>query len=214
MKSTYTRTISYIKMKLVTLFVRARAFTLFFGKIFVHRKVFETNISKIGFETVSKIKVDVRLAQSDDILRLVKLKRFGKGLRRDHLCFIAEKNGGIVFHSLVCFNDLYLNVLERKMRIGHDSAHIYSYYTVPEYRCMGIATAGTARALDYLFQNGIKRVYVLIFSYNLASQRVVEKTGFRKIGEITLIRLFMLRRYRCKGETPKDSFILKEMFSI
>jgi hypothetical protein len=51
-----------------------------FGRIFVYRKlsVFKINVSKVGFETASKIKVDVRLAKSDDVSKLVKLKQFRK----------------------------------------------------------------------------------------------------------------------------------------
>lgn len=221
MENMLTSAISHIKMKLGILLICSRTCMHIFRKMFVYRKVlvFTKNAPKVGFQTVSKAEVDVRLAQGGDIPKLARFKTFSAGeaeerLEAGHLCFVAEKNGNIVFYLWVCFNNLYLNELEMEMRIEPDSAHFYSNYTIPEYRGMGIATIAMARALDYLFQNGVKKIYGLIYSDNIPSQRVVKKTGFRKMGEVTLIRLFNSRRYRYKGETPEDYVKLKEMFSI
>ena len=221
MGSMHTRATSYLKTKLGILLDRTNAFTAVFGRIFVYRKffVFETSIPKAGSETASKVEVDVRLAQSDDISRLVRFKALERGAVEErfeagHLCFVAEKNGDIVFYLWVCLDDLFLDKLERKLRIGFDSAHFYSDYTIQEYRGMGIATVAMAGALDYLFRNGVKRVYGLISPNNIPSQRVVEKNGFRKMGEITLVKLFNLKRYKFEVETSKDCARLKEMFSI
>lgn len=193
-----------------------------FGKIFIFEKafVFERSLSKVCFQTGNETKVNVRLAQMGDILKLVnKFKKFrgGKAERRlevGHLCFIAEKNGDIVHYEWISLNETYINELERRMRIGSDSAYIYDGYTVPECRGMGISPKVSGNVFDYLFQNGIKKTYHLISHNNFPSLRYAEKMGLRKMGEVTLIRLFKSRRYRCKGKTPKDYAILTEMFSI
>lgn len=221
MENALTSAISHIKMKSGILFNRSRIFMDIFRKIFVFRKVlvFTKNTPKIDFQTVSKAEVDVRLAQIGDIPKLARFKTFSVGeaeerLEAGHLCFVAEKNGNIVFYLWVCFNNLYLDELETEMRIEPNSAYFYSNYTIPECRRMGVATAAMTKAVDYLFQNGIKKIYGLIYPDNIPSQRVVKKTRFRKMGEVTLIRLFNSRRYRYKGETPEDYVKLKKMFSI
>ena len=216
MHNTRRRAISNFKMKLGALF------RIVFGKIFAFEKtyVFEKSLSKVCFEMGDKAKVDVRLAQGEDVLRLVKkFKKFRGGkaeerLRAGHLCFIAEKNGDIVNYKWVSFNETYVNELERTIRTGSDSAYIYDVYTVPECRGMGISSKVSARIFHYLFQNGIKKIYYMITHNNFPSLRDAEKTGLRNMGEVTLTRLFKSRIYTCKGKTEKDYKKLKEMFSI
>jgi len=216
MGNTRARTISNFKMKLGTLF------RIIFGKILVFEKtvVFEKTLSKVCFEMGNKAKVDVRLAQSEDILKLVKkFKKFRGGkaeerLRARHLCFIAQKNGDIVHYKWVSFNETYVDELERKIRTGSDSAYIYDAYTVPECRGLGISGKVSTRVFDYLFQKGIKKTYHLISHNNFPSLRYAEKTGLRNMGEVTLTRSFKSRIYRCKGKTQKDYKKIKEMFSI
>lgn len=216
MHNTRTRAISNFKMKLRTLL------RIIFGKLFVLEKifVFEKNLSKVCFETGNKANVDVRLAQSGDILKLVKkFKKFRGGkaeerLRVGHLCFIAEKNGDIVSYKWVSFNETYVKELERTIRTGSDSAHIYDAYTVPECRGQGITGKISARIFDYLLQNGIKKTYHLISHNNFPSLRYAEKTGLRNMGEVTLARLFKSSVYNSKGKTAKDHKKIKEMFSI
>ena len=174
---------------------------------------------KVGLKTVNRAKVDVRLAQGDDILKLSKFKKFRGGkaeerVREGHLCFIAEKNGDIVNYAWVSLNETYVNEIERRIRLGSDSVYRYDGYTVPEYRGMGILPTVLTKSSDYLFQNGIKEIYDIVASNNFPSLRAHQKVGSRKMGEITFIRLFKLRRYECKGETAKDCIRLKEMFSI
>jgi len=221
MKNTITHVASHLLVKVKSLSVHSHTLEDVFGIIFAYRKVFvfETNALEARPETESKVEVDVRLAQSGDISKLARFKGFSrreveKRLEAGDLCFIAETNGNVVYCIWVCRKDLGLDALERKLRIGFDSAQIHSQYTVLEYRGMGIATAVIGRVLDYLFRNGVKRVHGLIYPHNIPPQRVVEKNGFRKIGEVTLVRLFNSKRYRYKGETSKDCVTLKEMFSI
>lgn len=181
--------------------------------------VYETKLSKGCFKTRNRAGVNVRLAQNDDILRLaIKFKKFRGGkaekrLKVGHLCFIAEKNGNIVNYTWVCFNETFIDELERKIRIGSDSAYRYDGYTVPKYRGMGILPTVLTKATDHLFQNGIKKIYDFVTSANLPSQRSLSKIGSRKMGEVTLIRLLRSRRYIFKGQTTKDYAKLMNMFS-
>jgi ribosomal protein S18 acetylase RimI-like enzyme len=192
-----------------------------FGRIFAYENMFlfETPKSKASPKTVDRSKVAARFAQGDDILKLGRLKKFVGGkaeerLKAGHLCFLSEKNGDIVSYTWVCFNEAFVDELERRIRIGSDSAYRYDDYTVPKFRGMGILPAVLLTASDYLFQSGIKEIYDLVESNNHPSLRVYLKIGSRKLGEITFIRLFNLRRYRYKAETTRDYARLKEMLSV
>ena len=128
MENTLTSAISRIKMKLGILLICSRTCMHVFTKMFVYRKVwvFTKNAPKVGFETVGKAEVDVRLAQSGDIPKLARFKTFSAGeaeerLEAGHLCFIAEKMD-IVHYKWVSFNETYVNELERKIRVSSDSA--------------------------------------------------------------------------------------------
>lgn len=192
------------------------------GPLFVFERifVFEKALSKACFQARDQAITDVRLAQSDDISKIVnKFRRFRRGkaeerLKVGHLCFIAEKNGDIVHFKWVAFNGVYVKELERSIRLSSDSAYIYDAYTVPEYRGIGISPAVSARIFGYLFQKGIKKTYHFIRHDNFPSLRVAEKTGLQNVGEVTLIRLFKSSRYRYKAKTAEDCKKLKEMFSI
>ena len=215
MENTHTRIISNFKMKLEALF------EIFFRKMFMYKKifVFKTPASKVTPKMVNRAKVEVRIAQSDDIPKLEKFERFrgGKAEQRfkaGHLCFIAEKNGDIVNYTWVSFNETYVAGLERTIRIGSDYAYRYDGYTVPEYRGMGILPTVLTKAAEYLFQNEIKEIYDVVASNNFPSLRSHQKIGSMKMGEVTVIRLFNSRRYKLKGETLTDYIRLKEMFSI
>jgi ribosomal protein S18 acetylase RimI-like enzyme len=209
-----TLAISKVKMKLNGLL------RIVFGNIFSHEDivVFETSYETTFKSVVNKAKIDVRLAYSSDVPKFDRSKKFKeKAIERfkaGHLCFIAEKNGKIVNYIWVCFHEAYIDELERKIRIGSDSAYRYDAYTYPEYRGMGIFPIVLVKAADSLFQNGIKEIYDLVSADNFSSLRSYQKIGSRKMGEITLMKLLSLRRYNCKGVTTKDRSKLMEMFYL
>ena len=110
-----------------------KAIKAVFQRIFVYRKVFvfEINAPKAGLKTASKVRVgqvNVRLAQSGDISKLVGFKTLKRGeveerFKLGHLCFIAEANGNVVFYLWASLKDRYVNVLERKLAAsGHELA--------------------------------------------------------------------------------------------
>ncbi|MGD0977598.1 MAG: GNAT family N-acetyltransferase [Candidatus Bathyarchaeia archaeon] len=202
---------------------------IIFGRIFAYEEMIvletssQTNLKSLAacawLKSVGKSKVDVRLADNTDTPKFDRFQKFrggkaGERLKAGHLCFIAEKNGKIINYTWVAFHEAYIDEIERKIIVSPCSAYGYDEYTDPEYRGMGVFPMVLGSTSDYLFQNGIKEIYELVSSNNFPSLRSHQKMGSRKMGEITLVRLFNSRRYRCKGETPEDLYKLKEMFSI
>jgi len=163
--------------------------------------------------------IKVRLAAKDDVPKFDRFEKITAAKARErfeagHFCFIAEENGRIVNYTWVCFYEAYIDELELRIRIDRDSAYRYDGYTDPEYRGMGILPKVLMSSSDYLFRNGIKTIYDLVGANNFPSIRSHQKIGSRKMGQVTLLRLFKSKRYRCEGETPEDFHKLKQMFSI
>jgi GNAT superfamily N-acetyltransferase len=207
--------LSKTKMKIMGFLKIVFGGKLAFAKMFL----FETLRSEAGIKTVDRAKVSVRLAQRDDIPKLRKFKELAgtnaeERLKAGHLCFVAEKNGDIVSYTWVCFNEAFIEELDRRILIRFDSAYRYNDYTVPKFRGMGILPTVLMTASDYLFQHGIREIYDLVASNNLPSLRVYRKIGSRKMGEVTFIKLFDSRVYRCKAETARDYARLKEILSV
>jgi len=181
--------------------------------------VFERTLTDACFKIEAKVEVDARPAQHDDFPKISKrFKKFDtiaeERFKIGHICIVSDMHGDIVHLKWIAFNEAYAGELERKLRIDPDSAYIYDTYTVPEYRGLGIAPKVMEKAFSYLYERGIRKVYVCIRHNNFPSLRAAQKEGFRKIGSITYTRIFMLRLYRCKGETKEDYNKLKEMFSL
>jgi len=179
--------------------------------------VFEVQTSKVRVKKANG--VEVRLLQPNDLPKLNKLKgpeaeKTEERLQARDLCFIGENGGHIVHYEWICLNEIFQNFFERKIRVSPNSAYVYNGYTVPKYRSRGISAAVLTNAANYLFQNGIEEMYVIIASDNYPSLRTWQKIGPRKLGEVTFIKLFNSRTYKCKAETPRDYAKLRQMLSI
>lgn len=181
-------------------------------KIFAFEKSLPANI-----KMEAKVEVEVRVAQKVDISKLA--DKFGargmkEGIRRGHLCFVADVGGEIVHYKWVAFDEAYVSELRRNIHIDSDSAYIYSTYTVPDYRGFGLDPKVTAKVFDYLSEKGIRKVYILVQHSNLPSLRVMEKLGYRKMGEINFTQVLGFGKYRCQGATENDGNRIKEMFLL
>lgn len=178
--------------------------------------VFEKSLSNHP-ELQVKVDVDVRLAQSVDIARLA--ERFGArglkdGIMRGHLCFIADMNGEIAHYKWVALDEAYVSELNRNIRVSYNSAYIYSSYTVPKFRGFGLDTKVTMKVFDYLHERGIEKVYILVQFNNIPSLRVMQKVGYRKMGEVRFVQVFGFKKYECESRTEKDCSQIKKMLSL
>jgi RimJ/RimL family protein N-acetyltransferase len=178
-------------------------------RIFVFEKLLPAH-PKIG----AKVEFDARLAQSTDISKLT--QKFGarikEVIRKGHLCFIAKVGGEIVHFKMVGFGEVYVSELKREIHLDSNSAYIYFVYTVQSYRCLGLDSKVTTKVFDYLSEKGIEKVYILVRHNNFPELRVVQKVGYRKVGEITFIQRLSYKKLTYEGVTEKDRDKIKEMF--
>jgi len=181
---------------------------------------FEKTLSYQCFKMEAELDVNVRIVQDDDFPKISNLlaileNEFKTRFKMGHLCFGAESCGEFVHLTWASFNEAYVGSLERKLQVGSCSAYIYDTYTFPKYRGQGIAPKVMSEALNYLSKmKNIQKVYLAISRDNFSSLKTASKVGFRKIGVVTLTRIYKLKLYRFKGETEEDYNKLRALFII
>jgi hypothetical protein len=106
--------------------MRARTlFKAFFGRIVAYEKliVFQTDTSKVRFSAENKAGFTVKLANSDDVLRLDRLAKFRteeaeKRLKDGNLCIVVLKDRNLAGYAWVSFHEADVPELEGKTRLG------------------------------------------------------------------------------------------------
>jgi GNAT superfamily N-acetyltransferase len=218
MKYTFPRKLISLRLNLGTFFRHA------FGSILVYETilVFETNAkTRSNLKILDKAKIDVRLFEGKSLLEFKKLadpvfrsKEAERRFEAGDLCFVAEKNGYPVNYIWVSLNPTPINEIRRKILVAPRSAYAYDGYTFPQYRGFGVHSAALAKAADLVFKNGVEILYSALLSNNIPSLRAHEKAGYRKMGQVTLLKFFKISRYLCKGSTTNDWLKLKKLFNI
>jgi len=187
-------------------------------RLFVREKIFAFEKSLPARVRIqAKVEPEVRIAQKIDISKLAEkigARGMNEGIRKGHLCFIADMDGEILHYKWVAFDEAYVSELDRNIYFDSNSAYIYSVYTVPDYRGFGLDPKVTTKVFDYLNKKGIEKVYILVRHNNLPSLRVIQKVGYRKMGEIRFIQVLGFRKYTYEGETEKDCSKIEEMLLL
>jgi len=62
--------------------------------------------------------------------------------------------------------------------VERDSVVLGSLYTAPDHRAQGLASAAMRLTIDALYRKGYRRFYVDTSRANVASQRMIQKSGF------------------------------------
>jgi len=187
-------------------------------RFYVKEKIFAfEKLLPAPLEIETKVEADVRLAQSVDISKLA--EKFGarairEGTKKGHLCFIADIDGEIAHYKWVAFDEAYVSELKRNIRFDSNSAYIYSSYTNPDYRGFGLDPKVTKKVFEYSYEKGKEKVYILVRHNNASSLRVIQKLGYRKMGEVRFIQVLGFRKYAYEGVTKKDRNKIEEMFLL
>ena len=78
----------------------------------------------------------------------------------------------------------------------------------------GLDPKVTTKVFEYSYEKGIEKVYILVRHNNASSLRVIQKVGYRKMGEVRFILVLGFRKYAYEGVTEKDCNKIEEMFSL
>jgi len=90
----------------------------------------------------------------------------------------------------------------RFLMLGDQNALLQYGLTLPEYRGKGLYPSVQRAAVQYLREQGYRKVYVLVHSLNAESQSSQTKAGFCKVGEYRFRKIFGLqvsRKYDALG---------------
>lgn len=196
-----------------------------FGKIvsyiFKREKlfVFEHTLPDLSFKSQAKVEVDVNLVSQDDFSKFAKTfkdlrKNADERFKMGHLCFGAILNGEYVHLKWITFNELYVEEIDRKIRVSSGAAYMYDSYTLPNYRGLGISSKVMEKTVQHLSKIGMKRIYAVVRHNNFPMLKVKQKEKARKIGTITYTKIIGFRFYRFKGETEEDHKKIADMFSF
>lgn len=135
-------------------------------------------------------------------------------LRNGHLCVVIDFAGEPASLLWVSFNEADIANVKKRFQVPAGAAYLYSVYTLPKYRNLGLSTKAHIQTVNYLRNSkGIKKVYTLISQKNLPAIRTSQKEDLRKIGVVTCTTLFGLEFYEFEGETEQNYTDLVQMFS-
>jgi len=93
----------------------------------------------------------------------------------------------------------HLSDLDLIVSIPDDVVYNLGLYTIPDIRGKGLASDIKLSLLHFLKEQGYQKVFLIVRSNNLASQKVSEKCGFRAYQTVTYRRISVLKYY-CVNE--------------
>jgi len=167
----------------------------------------EKKLDRFSFVPVNKINVEIKFIDPTDCKKVASENRWQDNFTVDineifqdsDVSVIAEVNGHLAHWAQIAFKTAYVAGIEKKISVSSESAYIYGVYTAKNFRKMGIASAVIEKTAAYLCERGIRKVYLFANTHNLSMLKIAEKTGFKRIGMITLIKIGRLKLYRYKG---------------
>lgn len=100
--------------------------------------------------------------------------------------FIYKNNEGVITHISWIY---YMNNPNRIINLGKKECEIKYSLTLPHYRGKGMYPATLVKIQGYLKENGYRRVFICVNKDNISSIKGIEKTGFKFITNIILIKV-------------------------
>jgi ribosomal protein S18 acetylase RimI-like enzyme len=164
-------------------------------------RVFDGSSLKVD----SKVNVEIKFVNPTECKKIVYdnhwQNNFGNIsdiLQDSDLCTIAEIDGSLAYWSQIAFKATYVEGIDKKIIVPPESAYIYGVYTAKNFRKLRVASKALNDTAIYLFERGIKKLFLFTNTHNLPMQRTAKTAGFNIIGKITLIKIGKFHIYRNK----------------
>lgn len=132
---------------------------------------------------------DVKMMRKE--IGRLRVNQFLKRMKENKVCIIALIKDKIVYYRWISFERKNLVPLQDK------EAYLFDAYTLPEYRRLGIHTAGSAECLRIAKEKGYERVIVSVSFWNYPAQKTLRRLGFKEAGRVTLIKIPCFK-WHCK----------------
>jgi hypothetical protein len=120
-------------------------------------------------------------------------------LKDSDICYIATKDSRLIHWTQVTFKSAYVIELNKNTRPDPNTAYLYGVFTALDFRKTGVATAVIQEISSRLTGQGIGKIYIL--SDKDPMQKILIKTGFKKIGSAYSIKIGKIEIYRYFGKS-------------
>jgi len=111
-----------------------------------------------------------------------------------HLYASIYHQGEIVGYVKVALVWAYIEDYEDGIPLEADEAFIYDTFTLPKFQKRHFATKLLSAVLDHLKTSAVNFVFCHIPEWNIASRKLYQKLGFKKIAPVRYVRI-MKRQY-------------------
>lgn len=105
---------------------------------------------------------------------------FRARLAEDVRCYIVEGEGKLLHSSWVTTSAAWTREIAMYLTPPEGDAYVYESFTRADARGRGIYPFALAGIVTALAEEGIRRVWVGVEATNLASQRAMDKAGFKE----------------------------------
>lgn len=122
--------------------------------------------------------------------------------------FIVEAHNEVIHYSWLSFDEEYIKPIEKKITLAKNEGFIHTCRTMPSFRKKRIYSFVLSNICKYLRSNGYSKVLICANSKNIPSIKSIQKMGFKRIGEVFFLKLFLFKKYKY---SDKDSFLINRL---
>jgi GNAT superfamily N-acetyltransferase len=166
--------------------------------------LFERSLAEPIKEVIPRIKVNIRQATIDDLVKLKdmvdteKYTRFQQRLDQGNICFLALDEDKVAAFSWISFHNEYLTESRIEVKLKDKEAYFFDTFVDPVYRNNGLQAAMIPARLKYLRELGFEKVIGLVDDDNSYSLKALASAGYKPKKVSTLIKIFGLKIHRWK----------------
>jgi GNAT superfamily N-acetyltransferase len=156
--------------------------------------LFRKNLtSSVFFE--SNLPIEFRFINPHEFSIILDLKHLTEieiknRFNNQELCLGAFYDNKLVGYHWCCFKDIYYPTFNYHHKLDDFSASLGPVFVDPDYRGNNIRTALETQWFLYLADHGYKYCETIIWAYNKASLKVIDKVEYKALRKITTIKLF------------------------
>jgi SAM-dependent methyltransferase len=130
-------------------------------------------------------------------------------LANGHRCFVARYEGGIVSAAWLATGRVWVEYLNREIRLATDEAYLYESFTAPGFRGQNIPAVRATYETRYFRDAGFRRLVAISMPENKPALRHAEKAGWQPCGVMGYVKIGPWRYDFCR---PQDDASLPGEF--
>jgi GNAT superfamily N-acetyltransferase len=137
--------------------------------------------------------------------------RAAQRLRRGEHCAVARRDGRVVAAIWSATGSAYVPYLDATLELDARDVFHHDLYIAPECRSRGLMLALVAHAVRDRRAEGFTRSLGLVAVENVAAWRVYRRAGIEPIGQVSCLRLGVIRRLSCRALAGAPSAALPRL---